>query len=227
MAGHESKLRGVLDLFSDIPSELINVPPADYADLVVAKGTMEQTMATWVSRGPAGNMPGVGATDAISVLHRVLKKCRDEPDTSAVSRFSFIADVPLRESIGQDYMAVHRAMSNSEWKSATVLAGATIEALLRWKISQQASATVDAAAAAAGIASKTFANLDHWNLYEYIMTAQQLGLIRLDTAKASLLAKDFRNLIHPGRANRLGQTCNLGTAHTAVGALEHVIEDIK
>jgi hypothetical protein len=51
-------------------------------------------------------------------------------------------------------------------------------------------------------------------------------LLSPDTCKAALLAKDFRNLVHPGRAARLNQACNRGTAYSAVGALEHVIEDL-
>lgn len=40
------------------------------------------------------------------------------------------------------------------------------------------------------------------------------------------LAKDFRNLIHPGAAQRLAQNCDRATALSAVAAVEHVVRDI-
>jgi hypothetical protein len=63
-------------------------------------------------------------------------------------------------------------------------------------------------------------------LFQYIEVAVELKLITADTAIAARLAKDFRNLIHPGRAKRLGQECNRGTTLSAVAALEHVVNDL-
>jgi hypothetical protein len=40
------------------------------------------------------------------------------------------------------------------------------------------------------------------------------------------LAKDYHNLIHPGRAQRLAQVCNRGTALSAVAAVEHVVNGL-
>jgi hypothetical protein len=54
-----------------------------------------------------------------------------------------------------------------------------------------------------------------------------LDLLRPDTSTAAKLAKNFRNLIHPGRAARLAQTCDRATAYSAIGALEHVIRDLS
>jgi hypothetical protein len=73
---------------------------------------------------------------------------------------------------------------------------------------------------------KPCADLERWNLHEYIEVAEALGVITPDTATQARLAKDFRNLIHPGRAARLGQTCDRGTALSAVAAVEHVVRDL-
>lgn len=70
-------------------------------------------------------------------------------------------------------------------------------------------------------------NLEDWTLYELIEVSEELKIVTPDTAKQARLAKDFRNLIHPGRNIRLGQTCNRGTALSAVAAVEHVIVDLK
>ncbi|MCI1909012.1 MAG: hypothetical protein LKI99_04780 [Acetobacter fabarum] len=42
-----------------------------------------------------------------------------------------------------------------------------------------------------------------------------------------LIAKDFRNLIHPGRAQRLGQVCDRATALTALAAVESIARDLS
>jgi hypothetical protein len=47
-----------------------------------------------------------------------------------------------------------------------------------------------------------------------------------DTAQQARLGKDFRNLIHPGRASRLGKICDRGTALSALAAVEHVVRDL-
>jgi hypothetical protein len=70
-------------------------------------------------------------------------------------------------------------------------------------------------------------NMDHWSLRHFIEVAAHLDLIKSDTSKAARLAQDFRNLIHPGRAARLKQTCERGTAYSAIGAMEHVIRDLQ
>jgi hypothetical protein len=41
------------------------------------------------------------------------------------------------------------------------------------------------------------------------------------------LARDFRNLIHPGRAQRTGADCDRGTALTALAAIELVVRDLS
>jgi hypothetical protein len=44
---------------------------------------------------------------------------------------------------------------------------------------------------------------------------------------AARLARNYRNLIHHGRAIRLGEACDQGTAHIAIGAVDHVIRDLE
>ena len=65
-----------------------------------------------------------------------------------------------------------------------------------------------------------------WHLHEYVEVAAHLKLIEGDTAKLVRLTKDFRNLIHPGRAARLGQKCDRSTALTALAAVEAVARDL-
>jgi hypothetical protein len=112
-----------------------------------------------------------------------------------------------------------------------VLAGSVIEALLLWGVQQPAHAAgLPAAVASAvrpdGLSRRPPQNPDEWGLHQFIEVVTQLGLIKEDTRTAALLAKDFRNLIHPGRAARLRQVCDRATALSAVAALEHAVRDL-
>lgn len=81
-------------------------------------------------------MTHVKGFDAVTVIRRALAKCPDEYPPSPTTELLFIKDPALRENIRQDLGASNRALSNAEWKAATVLAGAAIEALLRWRLQE-------------------------------------------------------------------------------------------
>ena len=70
-------------------------------------------------------------------------------------------------------------------------------------------------------------NPDGWNLNQYIYLVFAAELISENTAKECLLSKDYRNLIHQGASERKKQRCDRGTAHLAIAAMEHVINDLK
>jgi hypothetical protein len=129
-AGSSSKLLGILNLLRDVPDELIALESADYSELILAKSTIEEHLAIWRSRGNAGDMAHVNEFDAVTVIRRALAKCPDEYPPPTTTELTFIKDAALRENIRRDVGAVNRALNNAEWKAATVLAGAAIEALL-------------------------------------------------------------------------------------------------
>jgi hypothetical protein len=166
------------------------------------------------------------------VIRRALAKCPDEYPPSTTTELLFINDTALRENIRRDLGATERALNNAEWKAAAVLAGATIEALLHWRLQEPAPGATAIQPAVTllvgnGTISKPHNNVDRWELHQFIEVAGHLGLLKPDTCSAARLAQNFRNLIHPGRAARLAQTCNRGTAYSAVGALDQVIHDLS
>jgi hypothetical protein len=230
-AGSSSQLLGILNLLADVPDELIVLTAADYSELILAKSTIEEHLAIWRARGNVGNMANVKGFDAVTVIRRALAKCPDEYPPPNTTDLLFINDADLRENIRRDLGASNRALDNAEWKAATVLAGAAIEALLHWRLQEPSpgGAAVQAAVTAL-VASRTISrpdsNIDRWELHHFIEVAERLGLLKPDTCSAARLARNFRNLIHPGRAARLAQTCDRATAYTAIGALEHVIRDL-
>jgi hypothetical protein len=68
---------------------------------------------------------------------------------------------------------------------------------------------------------------EDWGLHEYIEVSVELGVISSDTAVQCRLAKNYRNLIHPGRAARLSQACDRATALSAEAGVEHVVRDLS
>lgn len=66
-----------------------------------------------------------------------------------------------------------------------------------------------------------------WVLHQYIEIAAELGLVEAATAVQARLAKDFRNLIHPGRAINKQEVCDRGTALSANAAVELVSRDLR
>jgi hypothetical protein len=231
-ASHSPQLRGIINLLKDVPPELINLTSTNYADLVLATSTIEETLETWISRGSVGHVSHVKGRDPVTVIRFVLSQCPDEYPAPATTELSFIKDTVTRDSIRFDVGATYRALNNNEWKAATVLGGATIEALLHWRLSQSPPTSAEIATAVSNLkASKQnfnpAASQDDWVLSHFIAVAEALMLIKPDTAKAADLARGFRNLIHPGAAVRRGQPCDKATAHSAIGALEHVIRDLS
>lgn len=228
-------LSSVLDLVAQVPGELLTMDDATYAGFILNKAKILSILETWHANAIANaNLRPFQfgpQDDPLIGIRDTLAKCPDESPAPSTSDLAFITDAVFRANLRNDIGAINRALSNGEWKAATVLAGSVIEALLLWSLEQQLQTTITAAVttlrANDTLKSKPAADdLDRWDLHEYTEVAAHLCVIKPDTAIATRLAKDFRNLIHPGRAQRLGQQCNRGTALSSVAALEHVVTDL-
>lgn len=228
-------LSSILDLLGQIPGELLTMDSTTSSSFIGAKGEIRDTLEVWTAQRNAGHGP-VSRTyhfsrDPVAIIRDALSKCPDESPAPSTSELSFITDADFRANLRNDMGAINRALSNGEWKAATVLAGSAIEALLLWKLRQCPPADIISAIAAlrgsGQLTSQPDPNtLERWNLHEYTEVAAYLRIIKSDTATETRLAREFRNLIHPGRAERLAQNCDRGTALSCVAALEHVVRDL-
>lgn len=227
-------ISAVASLVREIPSELLTLSAHDYGDFTLALGAMEHCLKEWQTPWDrVRQLRRAKDTSPIILLYRALSKCPDEAASVETTELGFVEDADLRASIRRDVSAAERDLINGEWKGATVLAGAAIEALLLWVLKTKEPIAITAAlerAVAAGRLTARPRNPDpesrDWHLSQYIEAALELELITSDTATAARLTKDFRNLIHPGRAQRLGQPCDLGTAQVAIGAVNLVARDL-
>ncbi len=224
-------LKGIVNLVREIPNELITVPVERYADLVLAMTVIDEELAKYRARQSRAALPRPGNVNVLTTIHSVMKGCSDEFPASNTADLSFVTDIDLRESIRRDIGAIERAIGNAEWKAANVLAGAAIEALLLWKLSELAPAVITSAVGrlvgSGALSTPPSSDLEKWSLHPMIEVAREVGAIADETCSAAHLCNNFRNLIHPGRGLRLGVQCNRGTAFSAVGALDLVVSDLS
>jgi hypothetical protein len=229
-AGH---LAAILAFAKEVPPELLTLAGQDLADYVVSVALIETVLHLWTSAGSHWKLTDYRATNPVVLLRRALEKCPDEAPSPATAQLLFITDTDLRESVRRDISAADQDFVNGEWKGATVLAGSATEALLLWAI-QEADRSMPGAVGAATatlvrvgtLSQKPDSIPERWNLIELIEVAHELKLIVLTTVQQARLGKNFRNLIHPGRAARLGEVCDRATALSARAAVAHVVRDL-
>ncbi len=224
--GHLYPVSAIATLADQVPQELITLNPDDYVAYTASLAAIKSAVEVWTVRGNVtiGNLApirGLSRLNPIMVIRCYLEKCPDEFPAASVPCMLFINDDALRESIRIDVSTAEQAFKNGEWKASTILAGSAIEALLLWKLKQE-----DMNILKAKITFANVAELEKWNLHTLLEASKVMGIIGDQTCTQTALAKDFRNLIHPGRALRLQQKCTKATALSALASLEHVIEDI-
>lgn len=224
-----NEVTAVVDLVERIPGELFVLDSSDYAVFSAALSAVKSVIKTWET-GPDYSISHLGPRsnlNPISIIRQLLAKCPDRSLMHSSSSLKFIRQKDFRNSILMDISGANQALSNGEWKAATVLGGSAIEALLLWSLQKVPKPKIKATASSlTGVFSTPTPTLEKWNLHQMAGVAKELKIIQEETHKQAELAKNFRNLIHPGRAARTGQRCDRSTALTAVAALEAVIRDL-
>ena len=238
---HCATMGAILSLVQQIPNELITLDAEQFfrfeASRQAIQAAIEKSMGQRLDEAGVhpihlSPIPGLGSENPIRLLHSCLAQCPDEFPSSQTAELLFIErDSAYRESLRQDTSSMNHALANGEWKAATVIAGSLLEALLLWGIEKHGDPAITTAVTTLKAKGELRSNLPgeckEWHLPDYIKVAAFMKLIADESARQAELAKDFRNLIHPGRALRLQQTCNRGTALSAVSAVEHVVNDLS
>jgi hypothetical protein len=226
-------LWGIVLLLRQLPNELLQINASDFADLTLATAAIELFISRWGHTDRLGAITQVSGGDVVHVIRRVLAKCPDEAPPPGSADLIFIVDQKAREAMKQDIGAANSALQNAEWKAATILGGAAIEAMLHWKLSEPQTPVADLitartrAIASRGLQSSLPTDPDQWVLKDFIAVARELGVIEEETMKQADTARNYRNLIHPGYAARRRQVCDRATALAVLSSLEHVIRDLS
>lgn len=232
---HSGEAAGLLALIDRIPEELLTLAGSEYGEFVCSVSAIRDKLVLWQNQQNPNIPTFLGQSfrglNPVTIIRQALAKCPDEGPAPSASGLNFITDADLRTNLRNDVGAINRALANGEWKAATVLAGSAIEALLLWSLQQRPPTDVTTAVAAlrrsGELTRQPDSNLERWDLHEFTEVAANLAIIKVDTATETRLAREFRNLIHPGRAQRLGQKCDRGTALASVAALDHIARDLS
>lgn len=220
------KVAAAIAVVEAIPTDLFVLDGADTAAFLTSMAELRSAVLTWQQRGET-----VGQVSFVFFrrLHEVLTKCPDRRGAVGPSVFAFFKDPDLQADLDADLSEVNIAISQGEWKSATVIAGSMLEAMLLWEHQQDSTRTKAASAAAVAKATMTQPDSDpnKWTLHQCIEIAAEAGVLNGPAATLARLAKDYRNLIHPGRATRLAQKPDRSTALAAVAAVEATIKALR
>jgi hypothetical protein len=146
-----------------------------------------------------------------------MRRCSDELPPPE-PELPFVADLDLRLGLQDRLHAAWTDFNAREWMGATVFACVVLEALLMWKIKE-------ANAAMPGTPGKQ--DVDKITLNDLIDDAAAKKLISPDSRSQAHLARDARNLVHPGKAARSGTSFSKATALTALAAVYRVVGDFK
>jgi len=140
--GQFGQLRALLAVLDGVPPELIAVDGVQLIALTVARTIVEDHLERFRVHGTtAPPLPG----HYVASIRQVFEQCPDELIPAALAPLRFIREKRFRESLRLDIASAERGLRDGDWKSATVLAGSVIEALLLWKLRKEPAAKVKAA----------------------------------------------------------------------------------
>lgn len=137
--------------------------------------------------------------------------------------FSFVAEPAIRAVVERDYVEIQRAFVAECWKSAIILSGGAIEALLIDVLLQ------DLAKASAAKSTPTRDSNDpsRWGLSDLIAVAIELRKITAGAEKLSHSVREYRNLVHPGNEVRSKLAFGQEEARIAIEVLHLVHRDLS
>ena len=218
-----------IELYDSMPPELIRLSTAEYSQLIAAVGQIRVALDQWRQTRQADSF--IGVPEAFRAAWPMMKKLSDSIP-AATHDLGFISDGLLQEMIALDVSAVTTDLQSGEWKSATIIAGSCCEALLLYglqTVDRRTARTIATAVSAIAWPARRPDPLDPtlWDLFAYTEVAHKIGLISDDTKAELGPTRQYRNLIHPAKTVRQNVRCDRGTAYVAIGALEHVISDLR
>jgi hypothetical protein len=210
---YRAEVHTLLGMLDEVPRELIDLNVRDYLELSQCRAVLATVLSAW-NLGDIAPARDVAGKDVVVCIRRLMAQCHDDVPP-AEPELLFILDVDLRLTIEGRIRAAWTDFKAREWMGATVFAGAALEALLLWSLKQRQHHPLPKRP------------LDELHLADLIKLARAMGVIDAATQEQAALAKDARNLIHPGRAQRAGEECSKSSALTALAAVYRVVDALN
>jgi hypothetical protein len=156
----------------------------------------------------------------LGILKSKMAESENTPVTQTKS-FHFVSDAAIRKILERDYQEIQRNMISSSWKSAIILCGGSIEAiLLDLLLTDQAKAISSSKAPKEN-------DLNKWDLNDLVEVSVEEKFIGSEIAKLSHTVREYRNLIHPGVEIRKGLKVESEEAKIAVEVLHILIRELS
>lgn len=131
-----------------------------------------------------------------------------------MGKFDFISDDKFRQSLENDYSELVTCLESQAWKSAHVVAGSIIEAILidyLLEIKYKGKPETEILKMDLGVA---------------ILACKEEKILTEKTEQLSAAVKSYRNLIHPARIIRLNENVGKDEATIAKALVDIIIKDI-
>jgi hypothetical protein len=210
---HKAQVHALLAMLDEVPSPLIDLNSRDYLEFSQCRAALATALPAW-NLGSIAPANTVGGRDVIERIRRLMMQCHDQLPPPE-PELPFIAEDDVRLGIEDRIQAAWTDFNAREWMGATVLAGHAIEALLLWAVKRN------------GGVQPFKRPPDELHLHDLIAEAVKRGLITAECKQHADLAKDARNLIHPGKATRSGAACSKATALMALSAVYRIAQELK
>lgn len=211
------------------PRDLLPVARFGFVISRIALRSAAQRYSKYHSQGTGRNIFSYDAQ------RRLVERCREiteslasytgEGSRAETRTFPFLADLQLRDIVERDYKELSlRILPSGAWKSAVVLSGSILEAILTDVLLSDPATAKRAKDARAAQAKQQGKRLQReWTLEQLIEVAEALSILSSDRARTvDQVLRDYRNFVHPRREVRAGHSCDEAEALLAKGGLDSV-----
>lgn len=146
----------------------------------------------------------------------------------SVPEFTFINDSKIKDILKRDWLEIERSLKVENWKSAIILCGGVLEALLLDSLrSREEEARIAKIKLAETDSNIKGSSVGSWNLYTLIEVATELKLITKSGQKIGAVLRDFRNLVHPQKEAKGDYSVSEHIAGASFNLLQQITKDLE
>ncbi|GEM_PF-1804735 len=138
-----------------------------------------------------------------------------------VKDFTFINNTELKTILDRDYVEIQRSIIVGNWKSAIILSGGSIEAILLDLLVE------DEGVARGSAKAPKEQDLNKWVLNDLIEVAVDTEQVGTEIARLSHSVREYRNLIHPGLELRGTLRVQPEEARIALDVVNILVRDLS
>jgi hypothetical protein len=136
-------------------------------------------------------------------------------------RWHFVEDAELRHILARDYAELKKLLDVGAHKSAIVLSGSIMEALLVNALRRDQAAAQHQYKLA--FPRRDERPLDRWELHELIAVAAGLDIVGDNLKAEAAVVQDYRNLIHPMAEQRKNAVIDAHAVNAVVSLLARIL----